>query len=190
MQAIDAQDMTYAEYLAFEEASEEKHEYVNGRAYAMAGGSIEHARLASAISAALAVALGRAPCVPFSSDLRVRNDATGRSTYPDVTVVCGKIERAADDDQAVTNPSVIVEVLSDSTEKSDRGEKWSHYQRIASLREYVLVSQSPPKIEVFSRDPERRDVWQYQEYGPGTEARLPSLGVTLAVDEIYANKLE
>ena len=181
--------MTYAEYVARERASSTKHEWVNGRVYAMAGGSPEHARLAQAVGAELRAALAGKPCAPFSSDLRVHVVATGRTTYPDVTVVCGKIEPAAGDDEAVTNPSVLVEVLSDSTESADRGDKWAHYQRIESLGEYVLVSQREPRIEVYSRDAERPGLWRYREAGPGQRVELPSLGVSFAVDAIYANPL-
>jgi Uma2 family endonuclease len=189
MQAHDAQAMTYAEYLARERASATKHEYVNGRVYAMAGGTPEHARLAGAVLGELRAALRGKPCAAFTADLRVHVVATRRSTYPDATVVCGKLERAADDDDAVTNPTVLVEVLSESTESADRGEKWSHYQRIPSLREYVLVSQNTPKIEVFSRDHEQPELWHYREYGEGAGARVPSLEVTIEVDAVYANPL-
>lgn len=181
--------MTYAEYVAFERASECKHEYVNGRVYAMAGGSPELARLAVAMSVALTVALRGKSCAPFSSDLRVRNVVTGRSTYPDLTVVCGALTRASDDPDAVTNPAVIVEVLSETTERDDRGDKWAHYQRIASLREYVLVSQASRRIEVYSRDERQSELWHYREYGPGGSVGLPSLGIAIAVDEVYANPL-
>lgn len=189
MEARDIREMSYAEYLALEQTAPQKHEYVNGRVYAMAGGTPEHARLASAIIAALTAALSGRPCVVFTSDLRVRVVATGRSTYPDVTVVCGRMETASDDGDAVTNPSVIVEVLSDNTESDDRGDKWSHYQRIASLREYMLVSQRSQRIEVFSRDADQADLWHYRDHGPGAQALLPSLAVQLAVDRVYQNPL-
>ncbi len=189
MQAHDVQTMTYVDYLELERVSATKHEFVNGRVYAMAGGTPEHARLGGAMLAALGAALRGKPCAAFSSDLRVRIVATGRSTYPDVTVVCGKLERAGDDEDAVTNPTVIAEVLSESTESADRGEKWSHYQRIASLREYVLVGQSSRRIEVFSRDAGQPELWHYREYGEGAHAGVPSLDATIDVDAIYANPL-
>lgn len=189
MQAHDAQTTTYAEYLALERASATKHEYVNGRVYAMAGGTPEHARLAGAMLRELGAALRGKPCAAFSADLRVHVAATRRSTYPDATVVCGKLEHAADDADAVVNPTVLVEVLSESTESADRGEKWSHYQRVASLREYVLVSQTTRRIEIFSRDVEQPELWHYREYGEGTLARVPSLDVGLEVDAVYANPL-
>lgn len=99
--------MTYPEYLDFGRAAEGRHEFVNGLVYAMAGGSPEHARLAQSIGAELRAALRGAGCAVFSSDLRVRVLATGRSTHPDLTVVCGRPERAPDDDDAVTNTGVL-----------------------------------------------------------------------------------
>ena len=181
--------MTYVDYLALERASGRKHEYVNGRVYAMAGGTPEHSRLAGALIAALTTRLAGKPCAPFTSDLRVRIVATGRSTYPDVTVVCGHLEHAADDEEAVTNPTVLVEVLSETTERDDRGDKWLHYQRIPALREYVLVSQGSTRVEVFSRDAEQPDLWHYRDHGAGSEVALESLGVRLSVDALYANPL-
>ena len=131
--------MTYAEYLAAEAVSEVRHEYLNGEVWAMAGGTPEHAALAAAMIRELGASLRGKPCRPFSSDLRVHIPDAGLSTYPDVSVVCGQLETAPDDKDAVTNPIVLVEVLSESTEGYDRGAKAAHYRRIPSLREYVLV---------------------------------------------------
>jgi Uma2 family endonuclease len=178
--------MTYEEYLALERAAETKHEYVNGDVYAMAGGTPEHARLRGRVIHLLTVALGQRPCAPFSSDLRVRVVETRRSTYPDVSVVCGRLETAPDDPEAATNPRVIVEVLSANTEADDRGDKWAHYQRIASLQEYVLVSQDTCRVEVFRREGLR---WSYENIDPGAELRLASIEVSIAVSDIYANPL-
>ena len=176
----------YAEYLAAERASELRHEYLRGEVWAMAGGTPEHARLALAVGAELRAAVRGRPCVVFSSDLRVRIQDTDRATYPDVTVVCGERRAPDDDPDAVTNPIVLVEVLSDSTEQADRGEKFAHYRRIPSLREYVLVSQDAPRVEVFRRQP---DGWLLVEAGPGGSVVLESIGATLLVDEIYADPL-
>jgi Uma2 family endonuclease len=132
--------MTYAEYLAAEERSLEKHEFLDGEIYAMSGGMPEHAALAMAFGRTLGNALLGRPCRVFSSDARVRVQNTGLTTYPDVSVVCGKLETDPEDPSAITNPVLLVEVLSDSTEARDRGEKASHYRHLASLREYVLVS--------------------------------------------------
>ena len=181
-----ATSVSYAEYLAIERASETKHEYVNGQVYAMAGGTPEHARLALSFGAELRAALRARPCVVFSSDARIRIRATGRSTYPDLSVVCGRRESAPDDADAITNPVVLVEVLSDSTELSDRGDKWRHYQQLPSLMEYVLVSQHEPRIELFRRDGSH---WQYETVGPGGTLVLASLDARLSVDDIYRDPL-
>jgi Uma2 family endonuclease len=133
--------MTYAEYLAFEEQSDEKHEFLDGELFATSGGTPDHGALAVAISAALSGALRGRPCRVHSSDVRVRVQATGLAAYPDVSVVCGKLETDAEAPHAITNPVLLVEVLSDSTEARDRGEKAAHYRHLPSLREYVLVSQ-------------------------------------------------
>jgi Uma2 family endonuclease len=178
--------MTYGEYLALERASDTKHEYVNGEVFAMAGGSPEHARLQARTISLLTAALAGRPCEPFSSDLRVRVEATGRSTYPDVTVVCGRLARATDDEDAVTNPTMIVEVLSDTTASDDRGDKWAHYQRIPSLRHYVLVSQKEQRVEIFTREAHG---WHYEDVREGA-FELPALQASLRIDELYARALE
>ena len=181
------QTMTYAEYLVFEEKSVEKHEFLDGEVFAMAGGTIEHAGLAAAISIALGAALRDRPCRVYSSDLRVRIRATGLTTYPDVSVVCGQAEADAEDACAIVNPLLLVEVLSDSTEAYDRGEKAAHYRHIPSLREYVLVSQHRPRIEVFRRNDAGR--WELYEYESGSHAELASVGCAIAVDDVYRDPL-
>jgi len=178
--------MTYAEYLELERSSDIKHEYLRGEVIALAGGTPEHSRLAANVIGELRTALSGRPCVVFTSDARVRIEATDRATYPDVTVVCERLEHAADDRDAITNPVVIVEVLSDQTEADDRGEKFAHYRRLASLREYVLVSQRTTRIEVYRR---QGLAWVFSEAAAGQALALESLGVTLSVDEIYRDPL-
>jgi len=177
--------MSYTEYLAFESTADTKHEYVNGEVYAMAGGSPEHARLQSRLSRLLGNALEGRPCEVFGSDLRVRIEATGRATYPDLTVVCGRLETATDDPDAVTNPTVLVEVLSESTERDGRGSQWAHYQRLASLKEYVLVSQDERRVEIYRRAGER---WTYESVVAG-RVRLEALDIALDVEKVYENTL-
>ncbi len=179
--------MTYAEYLAAEEASVEKHEFLAGHVYAMAGGTPEHAALCAAVVRALGNALLGKPCRVFSADARVRVQATGLSTYPDVTVVCGQLETDAEDRHAIVNPIVLVEVLSDSTEGHDRGEKAAHYRHIPTLLEYVFVSQRDPRIEVHRRNPAGR--WELFEFEAGAEAELASVGCSIRVDEVYRDPL-
>ena len=181
------QRLTYSEYLAAERLSEVRHEYLRGEVWAMAGGTPEHGRLAANVIAELRGALRGRPCAVFTSDVRVRVAQTDRSTYPDVSVVCGERTTADDDPDALTSPIVIVEILSESSEADDRGEKWAHYRRLASLREYVLVSQREPRIEVFHREPDGR--WMFSEAGAGQHAALGSVRVTLSVDAVYEDPL-
>ena len=175
---------TYAEYLALEAQSEDRLEFLDGLVYAMAGGTPKHARLAAEMIAELRDALRPKGCAVYSSDLKLRIDATNRSTYADVVVICGPEQRATIDPNAVTNPTIIVEVLSPSTEAADRGEKWRHYRHLSSLREYVLVSQGEPYIEVFRRE---GDEWILRSSAAGETFELPSQGVSIAVDAIYAH---
>jgi Uma2 family endonuclease len=174
---------TLAEYLAFEASSNVKHEYVDGQIYAMAGGTPEHAALAATIIGLLFGQLRAGRCRALDADLRVRVPATGLLTYPDVTVVCGQREVDAEDRFAVTNPTLIVEVLSTSTEEYDRGEKFEHYKRLPSLREYVLVSHRERRIEVWKRSD--LDGWTLRTAGDGEEVALASIGATLEVRELY-----
>lgn len=174
---------SYAEYLAYERDSGMKHEYDNGEIIAMAGGSRRHNALASRVSAALENARASG-CVAFQSDQRIRVLATGKATYPDASMVCGPIEGDPADPSAetITNPMLLVEVLSPSTEKDDRGDKWQHYQLIPALQEYVLVSQSHPRVEVYRRLPSGG--WEYRDATDG--ALQLACGATLDLASLYA----
>jgi Uma2 family endonuclease len=175
-------DYTFADYLLLERDREIKHEFDTGEILAKSDGTARH----SALAARMIIALGNtcAPgCTVFTSDMRVRVLATGRATYPDVSMVCGPIEYDPEDaaHTTITNPVLLVEVLSVTTEKGDRGNKWMHYQRIPSLREYVLVSQEA-RIEIFRRTP--LGTWEYVEAREGN-VRLAS-GPTLDLAALYA----
>ncbi len=183
----DAAEQTwidYASYLALEAKSEQRHEWLDGAIYAMAGGTLEHGQLAAAVIGELRALAEACGCRVFSSDAKVRVPATGLATYPDVAVVCGPIERDADDRHAMTNPAVLVEVLSDGTEAYDRGEKFEHYRRLPSLRDYVLVSQRRPRVEVYSRDD--HDRWVLTAVGAGERFSLTAMPGAVAVDRLYA----
>src|SRR5438477_2136542 len=176
-------DYTFADYFALERDSEIKYEFDAGEILARSGGTARH----SALAARMISALGNtcAPgCTVFTSDMRVRVVATGRATYPDVSMVCGPIEYDPEDAArtTITNPVLLVEVLSVTTEKGDRGNKWMHYQRISSLQEYILVSQES-RIEIFRRM--AADTWEYLEVQEGN-VRLAS-GPTLDLAVLYAN---
>ena len=179
-----ASRVPYEEYLRRLEVSEVKLEYVNGVVYAMTGGTPVHARLSVNVAAELRSALADKGCAVYSSDLAVRVEATDRTTFADAVVICGPESVSPVDRHAITNPTILVEVLSPSTEASDRGEKFRHYQALESLREYVLVSQSEPRVEIFHRD---GTAWILRSYGAGESFELPSQGVTLEVDAIYAD---
>ena len=176
---------TYADYLGFEASSNVKHEFLDGQIYAMAGGTPEHAALAAAAITLLGPQLRGSECRPYNSDLRVRTP-TGLTTYPDVTVICGPREIDALDPLAITNPALIVEVLSRSTEEYDLGEKFEHYKTFPSLREYVLVSHSERFVEVRSRG---GNGWQTTVVHEGAIAEL-LVGAQLDVRELYETAAE
>lgn len=183
---VVAPKISYSAYRAAEAARETKHEYLDGIERAMAGGTIAHGALAARVIGLFDRALAGRGCRVFSSDVRIRIEASNRSVYPDASIVCGKVEAAADDEDAIVNPVAIVEVLSESSEAYDRGEKLRHYKRLPSLREYLLVSQHEPLVELFRRD---GDQWVVTEHGPGDRVHLRSLDVTLPVDDIFRDTL-
>lgn len=173
---------TFATYLDLEATSQTKHEYYDGEIYAMAGGTPEHAALSMAVGGALFSQLAGKGCTVYSSDLRVRVLETGLATYPDVTVVCGRAETDPSSSATVTNPTVIVEVLSDSTERYDTGEKFEHYKKISSLQCVVFVSPRSRQIDVWTRS---SDQWSVAESRAGEEASLAAIRCTLNVDAIF-----
>ncbi len=174
---------SYEDYLATERDSTMKHEFVDGEICALVGGTARHSALASRISAALENL--RSPnCIAFQSDMRLRVLATGRATYPDVSMVCGPIQLDPADPSGttITNPALLVEALSPSTEEVDRGSKLEDYQRIPSLEEYVLVSQYS-RIEIYRRL--SSESWEYRDVREGA-VQLAS-GATLDLAILYAN---
>lgn len=178
-----AHTVSVEEYVAAENASEGRHELINGVVVAMSGGTERHVLLGAAMIIALGSRLRGGSCRVYTGDQRIFVPDTGLMAYPDVSVICGPSAKAPNDPSALTNPTVLVEVLSDSTAIYERGAKWQHYQRLASLRAYVLVEQDTPKVEVFEREAER---WLYRLYA-GIEATvaLASLGVELPLAELY-----
>jgi Uma2 family endonuclease len=175
------------EYLVLEEMSNVRHEYLDGQIFAMAGGTPEHAGLCANLIGLLQNALAGRPCRVFTSDMRIRIRATGLDTYPDATVVCGRAERDVEDRNALTNPLLVVEVTSPSTEAYDRGEKLENYKKIPSLREVLIVAHAEPRVDVWRRV--SGGEWEVESAGPGGGARLQSLSSELGVAEIYRNPL-
>ncbi|HVR38438.1 MAG TPA: Uma2 family endonuclease [Thermoanaerobaculia bacterium] len=172
----------YAEYVAFEASSNVKHEYLDGQIYAMAGGTPEHAALASAVIALLFAQLRGGDCHAFTSDLRVRTQS-GLTTYPDVTVICGPHALDETDRLAVTNPTFLAEVLSRSTAEYDAGDKFEHYKTLASLRQYVLVSHKEHVVTVWTRGENAE--WRSQIVREGEVADLSAIDARLDVRELY-----
>ncbi|WP_244923828.1 Uma2 family endonuclease [Enhygromyxa salina] len=181
------QRMSYADYAELERQGLGKHEYLRGEVVAMTDGTLEHARLASQLAYLLGRELAGGSCRVFSSDLRVRIEATDLDTYPDLSVVCGDPQTAAADDHALLNPTLVIEVLSKSTEGYDRGQKASHYRRIPALKGYLLVSQQTRQLELQTRRDDGS--WTLLEAGPGEQLCIEALGVTLDVDEVYQGSL-
>ena len=181
-EALRVPTISLREYLALERAEDARYEWFDGQVYAMAGGTLAHAELAAALQRELGNLALPFGCRVFSADAKVRVLATGLATYPDGSVVCGAVARDPEDDNAMTNPVLLVEVLSDSTERYDRGEKADHYRRIPSLKDYVLVSQHTARIEIHSRE---GDHWVLRVAGPGGSVPLTAMPGALAVDRVY-----
>ncbi|MGD1068703.1 MAG: Uma2 family endonuclease [Bryobacteraceae bacterium] len=181
--------LTPEQYLEIDRAAERRSEYLDGHIYAMAGGSRTHSYLAVAIAAELRQALRNRGCEVGNSDLRVRVSERGPYFYPDAVVSGGDAETAGDDDIAL-NPTLIVEVLSKSTEAFDRGDKFAWYRKIESLREYVLISQTSPRVETFVRS--EQGGWTFTEFaGPEAICRFASVDCSIPVAAIYQGiKLE
>jgi len=184
VQALPRHRYTLRDYLDVEEVGVVRHELINGEIVAMAGGTPEHAALASAISGLLGGQLKGKKCRSYSADLRIRVVATGLATYADASVVCDPVERDPTSPTHVVNPSVVFQVLSPGTEDYDRGEKREHYQRIEALREYVLVAQDGPRVELWSRADLSGD-WSHAVFGPGERVPLNAIECRLDVDELY-----
>ncbi|MBN2195087.1 MAG: Uma2 family endonuclease [Polyangiaceae bacterium] len=172
---------SYEEYLELLRRSDTKLEFCDGEIFAMAGGTLAHAELGGAMLSLLRSALiGR--CKVYSSDAKVRIEATDLSTFPDGSVVCGEPATSAVDRHAITNPSVLFEVTSRSTEDYDRGEKLSHYKQLSSLQAVLIVSHRRPQITVVSR---REGQWDVRELRAGEILTLARPELTVAVDELY-----
>jgi Uma2 family endonuclease len=179
--------LTSQEYLAIEREAEYKSEFYQGELFAFAGASLRHNLIATNVLANIHNQLRDGPCSAFSSDMRITIPQTPHYTYADVVVVCGQPELDDDFKDNLLNPIVIVEVLSPATESYDRGKKFESYQRIASLMEYVLVSQDQPRVEQFLRQPDGR--WLYSETSAEGSIKLTSIDCELSLNDIY-HKLE
>jgi Uma2 family endonuclease len=179
--AAEDQQLSYAQYLELEASTDEALEYHDGTVVAMVAPSYEHARIVSQLVHLLRLH-NKSACVVLASGLKIRVEATNRTLVPDVTVVCGEALRSEFDKHAITNPVIIFEVLSPSTEGYDQGVKLHQYRRIPSLREYVIVAQDRRFAALYRRV---GDLWQLEDVEAGGTLKLEGLGVELRVDDVY-----
>ena len=175
---------TPEQYLAMERKATYKSEYINGRILAMAGASVQHNTITANLVRALGNQFVDRPCQVFSSDMRVKVVTTGLYAYPDIVAVCGEMQIDDAQGDTLTNPSVIVEVLSHSTEVYDRGEKFAHYRKLGSLTDYVLIAQDKVRIEHYVRHDAG---WFLNELDDlDGILRLASIGCEVPLRDVYA----
>jgi Uma2 family endonuclease len=167
--------MTPEEYLTWEARQEAKHEFVAGEVFAMGGASIPHGTVAGNVFALLRGHVRGGPCRAFVADVKVRPSPEGPFFYPDVVVTCDERDRE--------HPTVIVEVLSESTAAFDRGLKFAHYRGLESLQEYLLIDPDRRSVECFRKGPDGH--WVLYPYGPGDEVELASLDFRCRIEEVY-----
>jgi Uma2 family endonuclease len=184
MQAQPEQHISPEEYLAGERQADIRHEYFAGEVFAMAGASREHNQISANIVRLLGNQLLEKPCSVFASDMKVKIRKKEKYTYPDIVVVCEKEEYEDEHQDVLLNPVVLMEILSDSTEAYDRGDKFSHYQAIPSCAEYILISQYTFKMERFSRQP--NNSWLYTIYQDENDVlSVRAIDCALPLAEVY-----
>jgi Uma2 family endonuclease len=169
------------EYFAWEEKQEVRHEYIDGEVYAMSGGTINHSLIALNFGALLRNHLSGSGCRTLNSDARVKIHLSERYVYPDLSVTCDDRDRSTT--QYITYPCLIVEVLSETTEAYDRGEKFKKYRRNPNLQEYVLVNADKIAVDIYSRDESGK--WYIINYEAGEHIELKSVNLTFAIERIY-----
>ncbi|HAV62072.1 MAG TPA: hypothetical protein DCY13_06870 [Verrucomicrobiales bacterium] len=185
MSVAEKRKVTPVDYLAVERKAETKSEYLDGEVFAMAGGTHRHSLIGTNLAGELRSALKVGTCQVQNSDVRVLVRATGLYAYPDISVGCGKLEFEDEHQDTLLNPQLLVEVWSETTAATDRGQKFWHYRELESLRDYVLVSQYATLVEHFARQPDGS--WLLRDYDqPGQTLKIDSLGVQVPLTEIYA----
>ncbi|MFN8444209.1 MAG: Uma2 family endonuclease [Caldilineaceae bacterium] len=172
------------EYLEQERTSPEKNEYFNGDIFAMAGASRRHNLISGNVFSSLHTQLRKRPCEVYPSDMRVKIKKTGLYTYPDVVVICGKPQFEDSKKDVLLNPTVLVEVLSPSTEAYDRGDKFGHYRTISTLSDYLLIAQSKILVEHYVRQP--NNSWLLTLFSePSQTVTIQTIECSLLLEEIY-----
>ncbi len=188
MQVPSRSYLTQEEYLALERQAQTKSEYLRGDVFALAGASFQHTIIATNTLASLASQLKPRSCTAHGSDLRVKVPSTGLHTYPDIVVVCGKAQFEDRQQDTLLNPTVIIEIISPSTESYDRGAKFAHYRTLESLSDYLLIAQVSATVEHYARQPDGK--WLLSTY-EGLEAVVPlaSIACELPLADLY-DKIE
>jgi len=179
----DRPSMTPSDYLAWEPQQPQKYEYLNGQAYAMTGGSIPHNDIAINLIALLKPHLRGSPCKINASDAKVCVNPQNAYFYPDLVVTCDPRDRGAI--EALRYPCLIIEVLSPSTDSYDRGQKFRHYRRLTSLKEYILISSDRIAVDRFCLND--RQKWELTSYEAGDLVELSSIALSLPIEQIYEN---
>lgn len=178
--------LTPEQYLEIERKAEFKSEYYNGEMFAMSGAREAHVLLVLNATWILGPQLRSRPCRLYSNDMRVRVNATGLYTYPDISVVCGERQFLDDRRDTLLNPTLLIEVLSESTEAYDRGRKSEHYRSLPSLREYLLIASDRISVDLFTRQAD--DHWLLTAVGkPEDIIQLDSVGCQLKLGDLYEN---
>ncbi len=176
---------TAEEYLAVEREIEGRNEYYQGQIYAMSGAGLDHNRICGNLSGEIREQLKDRPCEAFASEMKVRIEVADCFFYPDISGLCGPMEFHDGRKDIYLNPVFVIEILSDSTEAYDRGKKFLAYQSLASLKEYVMVSQIAATVEIYRREGEH---WTYEQVsGKGRSLVLASVGCEIPFSEIYRN---
>jgi Uma2 family endonuclease len=180
----DSMAMTEAEYLAFERSSEFKHEYIDGEAFAMTGASRAHNLISVNLITSIRTQLRGKPCQVYPGDMRVKIETLQQYTYPDLSVACGTAQFTSDQPESLLTPTLIVKILSPSTERYDRGKKFQIYRKLPSLQEYVLIAQDSPRIESYRL--QDNGTWTFSDVeGLDTRIELNSIGCILDLKEVY-----
>lgn len=185
MTAQPQKQYTPEEYLELEREADYKSEYYQGEIFAMAGAGRNHNRIVENLSIEIGTFLKKKPCRTYSSDQRIHIPANGLYTYPDLLIVCGKDQLLDEKKDTILNPKVIVEVLSESTEAYDRGEKFHFYRSIPTLDEYMLIDSRRIAAEVFQKNQQGQWLLASEAYSPGGSIELASIGLTLSLRDIY-----
>ncbi len=184
MQMSEAETITVDEYFKLERLSEEKHEYLNGEVFAMAGFSVCHNMIVANVIVTMGIALDGTDCQVFPSGIKVELDPGKHYVYPDVSVVCGKVETVEGRNDAITNPKIVFEILSESTKDYDRASKFKAYRKLLSLTDYILIDQYCVSVEHHRKQGPGQ--WVMREYESLQDILvLEEFGISLPLSQIY-----